>query len=89
MVKADIFIFNDYHSSVQADNQIFPLFDFTIKTKHNLAEIDLLKILHDLKYPISVYDTIVGWATRWNFNKDIFDSNLSYNFKNEINFSMI
>ena len=35
----------------------------TIKMKHNLAEIDLLKILHDLKCPISASDTIVGWAT--------------------------
>ena len=31
--------------------------------KHNLAKIDLLKILHDLKCPISAYDTIVHWAT--------------------------
>ena len=56
--------FNHYHSSVQVDNQLSPIFDFiflnqqsefnnriknTIKMKHNLAEIDLLKILHDLK----------------------------------------
>ena len=53
----------------------------TIKMKHNLAEIDLLKILHDLKCPISAYDTIVGWATRWNSNNVIFDSGSSYKFK--------
>ena len=49
--------------------------------KHNLAKIDLLKILHDLKCPIAAYDTIVGWATRWNFNKVIFDSSSGYKFK--------
>ena len=53
----------------------------TIKMKHNLAEIDLLKILHDLKFPISAYDTIIGWATRWNSNNVIFDSSSSYKFK--------
>ena len=88
--------FNDSHSSVQADNQVSPIFESillnqqtefnnriknTIKMKHNLAEIDLLKILHDLKCPISAYDTIVGWATRWNSNKVIFDSSSSYKFK--------
>ena len=40
-----------------------------------------LKILHDLKCPISAYDTIVGWATRWNSNKVISDSSSSYKFK--------
>ena len=53
----------------------------TIKLKHNLAEIDLLKILHDLKCPISAYDTIIGWATRWNSNNVIFDSSSNYKFK--------
>ena len=71
--------FNDCHSSVLAENQLSPIFESilmnqqtkfsnriknTIKMKHNLAEIDLLKILHDLKCPISAYDIIVGWATR-------------------------
>ena len=50
--------------------------------KYNLAKIDLLKILHELKCPISAYDTIVGWVTRWNSNKLIFDSSFSYKFNN-------
>ena len=37
--------------------------------KHNLAEIDLFKILHDLKFPISAYNTIVFWATSWKIQK--------------------
>ena len=49
--------------------------------KHNLGEIDLLKILHDLKCPISAYDAIVGWATHWNSNNVIFDSSSNYKFK--------
>ena len=49
--------------------------------KHNLVEIDLLKILHDLKCPISAYVNIVGWATLWNSNKIIFDSSLNYKFR--------
>ena len=53
----------------------------TIKIQHNLAEIDLPKIFHDLKYLISAYDTIVGWVTRWNSNNVIFDSGSSYKFK--------
>ena len=88
--------FNDCQASVQADNQLSQIFDSsllnqktelnnrinnTIKMKHNLAKIDLLKILHDLKYPISAYDTIVGWLTRWNSNNVIFDLSLSYEFK--------
>jgi len=32
----------------------------TIKTNHNLAEIDLLKILHDLKCPNSAYNNIMS-----------------------------
>ena len=86
--------FNDLHSSVQADNQFSPIFEFivlkqqiefnnriknTIKLKHNLAEIDLPNILHDLKCPISAYDTIVDWVTRWNSNNVIFDSSSNYN----------
>ena len=53
----------------------------TIKMIHNLAKIDLHKILHDLKCPISAHDTIVGWATHWNPNYVIFDSSSSYKFK--------
>ena len=49
--------------------------------KHNLAEIVLLKILHDLKCPISAYDTIVGWATCWNSNNVIFDSSSNCKLK--------
>ena len=82
MGNIDFFQHNDFnvcHSSVQADNQLSPIYESIllhqqtefnnrikniIKMKHNLAEIDLLKILHDLKCPISAYDTIVGWATR-------------------------
>ena len=48
--------------------------------KHNLIEVDLLIILHDLKCLISAYDTIVGWATRWNSNNVIFDSSSNYKF---------
>ena len=48
---------------------------------HDLAEIDLLKSLHDLKCQISAYDTNVGWATHWNSNKVIFDSGSSDKFK--------
>ena len=88
--------FQNCHTCVQVDNQLSPIFESillnqqtefnnriknTIKMKHNLAEIDLLKILHDLKCPISAYDTIIGWATRWNSNNVIFDSSSSYKFK--------
>ena len=67
--------FQNCHTFVQVDNQLSPIFESillnrqtvfnnriknTIKMKHNLAEIDLLKILHDLKCPISAYDTIVS-----------------------------
>ena len=53
----------------------------TIKMKYNLAEIELLKILHDLKCPISAYHTIVGWATHWNSNNVIFHSSLNYKYE--------
>ena len=49
--------------------------------KHNIAKIDSLEILSDLKCSISAYDTIVGWATRWNSSNVIFDSSLIYKFK--------
>ena len=49
--------------------------------KYNLAEIDLLKILHDLKFAISAYDTILGWVTHWNSKKNIFHLILNYKFK--------
>ena len=88
--------FNDCHSSVQADNQLSPIFQLillnqqteinnriknTIKMKHNLTEVDLLKILHNLNCSISANDTIVGRATRWNSKNEIFDSSSSYKFK--------
>ena len=56
----------------------------TIEMKHNLAEIDLLKIIHDLKCPISAYDIIVGWATRWDSNNVVFDSGSSYKFNKQV-----
>ena len=49
---------------------------YTFKMQHNLAEIDLYKILHDLKCPNLAYDTIVGWGKHWNSN-----SSSSYEFK--------
>ena len=87
---------NVCQSSITLDNQVSSIFDFsllnqqmefnnsiknTIKIKYNLAEIDLLKILHDLQRPISVYDSIMGWATCWSSNKVIFDSSLDYKYK--------
>ena len=56
----------------------------TIKEKHNLAEIEILKILHDLKCPISVYDTIGLYAGRHvgtPTSKVIFDSSSKYKLK--------
>ena len=50
------------------------LIEINIKMKHNLTEIDLMKILYDLRCLISAYDTIVGWAAHWNSNNMIFDS---------------
>ena len=47
----------------------------TIKINHNLNEIELLKIIRDLKRPILAYDTIVGWKKWWNSNNVIFVSN--------------
>ena len=54
----------------------------TMIMNHNLAEIDLLKILHDLKCSNSAYNTIMSWASRWNSNNVHFDSSSSYKFKN-------
>ena len=51
--------------------------------KFALAEIDLLKILHDLKCLISACDTVVGWETRWNSNKVIYDLSSSYKIKKQ------
>ena len=61
----------------------------TIKMNHNLAEIDLLKILHDLKCPNSAYNTIMSWASRWNSNNVHFDSSQATNSNIEIRYSMI
>ena len=49
--------------------------------KHNLADMVLLKALHDFKCPISAYDAIVDWAMRRNSNKVICGTSSIYKFK--------
>ena len=49
--------------------------------KHNLADIDLLKMLYNLKCLITAFDNTTSWATRWNSKNIIFDSRSNYKFK--------
>ena len=48
--------------------------------EHHQAEIDLIKILHDLKCPHSAFDTIFNWTAQWNSNNVIFDLSSNYEF---------
>ena len=50
----------NYHQYLNQQTEFNNWIKNSIKMKHNLAKMDFLKILHDLKSSISAYDTIVG-----------------------------